>query len=62
MNRIKSGGVVTTYLPRSSEFANGQQFRRINDRIFGGPRGTVQRYSSSMAARDVVTKSIERQK
>lgn len=58
----KSVGVVTAYLPRSSEFARGQQFRRISDRIFGGPRGTVQRYSSSMAALDVVSKSIERQK
>lgn len=28
--------------------------RRINDRIFSGPRGAVQRYNVSSAASDVV--------
>ena len=28
--------------------------RRINDRIYTGPRGAVQRYGASMAASDVV--------
>jgi hypothetical protein len=54
---MKSEGVVTRFLPRSSEHAKGQQFRRINDPIFGGPRGSRQRYSSSIAAKDVVTKT-----
>jgi len=52
----ESEGVVTQILPRSSEHAKGQQFRRINDPIFGGPRGSRQRYSSSIAAKDVILK------
>ena len=30
--------------------------RRINDRIYSGPRGAVQRYTTSMAASDVAKK------
>ena len=33
--------------------------RRINDRIYSGPRGAVQRYTTSMAAADVAKKPYE---
>ena len=49
----KQAPVITKPLAPYSRNAN-VQFRNNNVGMFGGPRQTIQRYSTSYAARDVI--------